>query len=91
MDELYHYGVKRRSGRYPYGSGENPYQHEAHFLSKVSALREEGLTEKEIADYFNVSVRELRAEKTVARNRVKAQQKHDISRYVDQGLSNGLA
>lgn len=87
MDELYHYGVKRRSGRYPYGSGENPYQHEAHFLSKVSALREEGLTEKEIADYFNVSVRELRAEKTVARNRVKAQQKHDISRYVDQGLS----
>lgn len=25
-EELYHYGIKRRSGRYPYGSGENPYQ-----------------------------------------------------------------
>ena len=24
--ELYHYGVKRRSGRYPYGSGERPFQ-----------------------------------------------------------------
>lgn len=24
--ELYHYGVKRRSGRYPWGSGERPYQ-----------------------------------------------------------------
>lgn len=24
--ELYHYGIKRRSGRYPYGSGERPYQ-----------------------------------------------------------------
>lgn len=26
--ELYHYGIKRRSGRYPYGSGERPYQGE---------------------------------------------------------------
>lgn len=24
--ELYHYGIKRRSGRYPWGSGERPYQ-----------------------------------------------------------------
>lgn len=25
-NELYHYGVKRRSGRYPWGSGKKPYQ-----------------------------------------------------------------
>lgn len=25
---LEHYGTKRRSGRYKWGSGENPYQHE---------------------------------------------------------------
>lgn len=25
-DEIYHFGIKRRSGRYPYGSGERPYQ-----------------------------------------------------------------
>lgn len=24
--ELYHYGIPRRSGRYPYGSGKRPYQ-----------------------------------------------------------------
>ena len=24
---LMHYGMPRRSGRYPWGSGENPYQH----------------------------------------------------------------
>lgn len=24
--ELFHYGIKRRSGRYPWGSGERPYQ-----------------------------------------------------------------
>lgn len=26
-NELYHYGMPRRSGRYPYGSGDRPYQH----------------------------------------------------------------
>lgn len=26
MNELYHYGMPRRSGRYPYGSGNRPYQ-----------------------------------------------------------------
>lgn len=25
-NELYHYGVPRKSGRYPYGSGQEPYQ-----------------------------------------------------------------
>lgn len=25
-NEIYHFGIKRRSGRYPYGSGERPYQ-----------------------------------------------------------------
>lgn len=25
-NEIYHYGIKRRSGRYPYGSGNRPYQ-----------------------------------------------------------------
>lgn len=25
-NELYHYGMPRRSGRYPWGSGERPYQ-----------------------------------------------------------------
>lgn len=26
QNELYHYGIKRRSGRYPWGSGDRPYQ-----------------------------------------------------------------
>lgn len=26
VSELYHYGIKRRSGRYPWGSGERPFQ-----------------------------------------------------------------
>lgn len=27
MNELYHYGTPKHSGRYPWGSGENPYHH----------------------------------------------------------------
>lgn len=42
MDELMHYGIKRRSGRYPWGSGENPYQHEEDFLRDVHRMRDEG-------------------------------------------------
>ena len=41
-DELMHYGVKRRSGRYPWGSGENPYQHSGDFLSRIEQLKKEG-------------------------------------------------
>lgn len=32
--DIYHYGIKRRSGRYPYGSGDRPYQD----LEKVSKV-----------------------------------------------------
>lgn len=44
IDTLIHYGVKRRSGRYPYGSGENPYQHSGDLLSRVDELRAQNFT-----------------------------------------------
>lgn len=40
LDELMHYGMPRRSGRYPWGSGENPYQHEEGFLRDVHEKRD---------------------------------------------------
>ena len=44
LDILMHYGVKRRSGRYPWGSGDNPYQHSGDFLSRVEELRKQQYT-----------------------------------------------
>lgn len=39
-DELFHFGIKRRSGRYPYGSGNRPYQDkERSFSYRVGAKR----------------------------------------------------
>lgn len=39
MDVLAHYGTKRHSGRYPWGSGKNPYQHSGDFLARVEELK----------------------------------------------------
>ena len=38
-DILMHYGIKRRSGRYPWGSGEDPYQHGRDFLARIEELK----------------------------------------------------
>ena len=43
-DELMHYGMPRRSGRYPWGSGKESYQHHTDFLGRVNELRESGFT-----------------------------------------------
>ena len=55
QDILMHYGVKRRSGRYPWGSGDNPYQHSGDFLSRVEELQKQGLNEKEIAESIGIA------------------------------------
>lgn len=48
-DILVHYGVKRRSGRYPYGSGEDPYQHTGDFVSRYQELKKTGMSETDLA------------------------------------------
>lgn len=46
MSDLMHYGTKRHSGRYPWGSGENPYQRlNRDFLARNNELKAEGLSE----------------------------------------------
>lgn len=52
-DILEHYGTKRHSGRYPWGSGDNPYQHSGDFLSRVETLKKKGMSENEILDQIN--------------------------------------
>ena len=70
-DSMAQYGVKRRSGRYPWGSGENPYQHSGDFLSRIDQLKKQGLSEKEIAKAVmpgdeELSTTELRVLKSIA-------------------------
>lgn len=68
-DILMHYGVKRRSGRYPWGSGDNPYQHSGDFLSRIEELRKSGMGEKDIAKSIGLSsTTELRAYERIAKH-----------------------
>lgn len=67
-DILMHYGVKRRSGRYPWGSGENPFQHGGDFLSRVEELQAQGKSEKEIANELKMSTTDLRMQVRVAKH-----------------------
>lgn len=73
-DILMHYGVKRRSGRYPWGSGDNPYQHGSDFLARVEELQRIGKTEKQIADELHLSTTDLRMQVRVAKHERRALQ-----------------
>lgn len=53
---LEHYGTKKHSGRYPWGSGDNPYQHSGDFLSRIEELKKKGLSEKELLTTINDSL-----------------------------------
>lgn len=66
--QLMHYGVKRRSGRYPWGSGDNPFQHGGDFLARVEELQSQGKSEKEIADELKMSTTDLRMQVRVAKH-----------------------
>ena len=66
--QLMHYGVKRRSGRYPWGSGGNPFQHGGDFLARVEELQSQGKNEKEIADELKMSTTDLRMQVRVAKH-----------------------
>lgn len=67
-DSLMHYGTPRHSGRYPWGSGENPYQHSGDFLARVETLKKQGMSEAQIANAMGLSTTKLRVQVTLAKN-----------------------
>ena len=67
---LMHYGMPRRSGRYPFGSGDTPYQHNIDFLGRIEELKKEGWTEtpENIEREFGLTTTQYRAEKAIAKS-----------------------
>lgn len=92
-DHLMHIGVKRRSGRYPWGSGEEPYQHGMDFLARYEKLKKEGKSDTEIAKELNMlndkgepSTGILRLEKKYANDMRKIHQMQRAQSLKDDGL-----
>lgn len=70
-DAIMHYGMPRRSGRYPYGSGENPYQHANDFYDKCNELRSKGMSDAQIAEFFDLTTSRYKNEYRLAKDQVK--------------------
>lgn len=87
-DELIHYGMPRRSGRYPWGSGDDPYQHSGDYISRIEQLEKSGLTETEIASHFGMSTTEFRIERRAANNERKRLEAEKMQSMKDKGYSN---
>ena len=87
IDELMHYGMPRRSGRYPWGSGKDPYQHSGDFLSRVDELSKKGLSEKDIADHFGLTTSQLRIQKSLAKDERRTLEVDTAKGLRDKGYS----
>ena len=86
-DYLAHYGTPRHSGRYPWGSGENPYQHSSYFMSEVNRMRKEGMSEVEIANVMDMSTGELRAKVTQSNEQIRNERRRQARMMREKGYS----
>lgn len=86
-DILMHYGMPRRSGRYPWGSGENPYQHSGDFLARVQELKKSGMAEKEIASSMGLTTTQLRTQMSLAKDERRADQVATAKGLREKGYS----
>ena len=70
MKSLMHYGTPRRSGRYPWGSGNDAYQRTSDFLGRIETLKKQGWTEtpENIKKEFGISTTQYRSQKAIANN-----------------------
>lgn len=97
-DMLMHYGMPRRSGRYPWGSGKEPYQHSGDFLARVEQLQQENFVYTDekgksytgqvaIAKALGMNTTELRTQISLAQNERRAVRVATAEALRDKGYS----
>ena len=98
-ETLAHYGMPRRSGRYPWGSGKDGYQHSRDFLSRVEEMRKAGFTytddkgktwtgDTAIAKSMGLSSTQFRAEVGIANDTRRMYQVSQAKALKEKGLGN---
>ena len=88
---LMHYGTPRHSGRYPWGSGDNPYQRNANFRSYVIDLRHKGMSDAEIARGMGMSKNDMLAMMSKAHAENRAEDVAEAKRLIEKGYSQSAA
>ena len=95
---LMHYGMPRRSGRYPWGSGDNPYQHSGDFLSRVEEMKNNNFTftdkdgktytgEVAIAKSMGLSTTQFRTQLSLAKDERRSQDVATAKALREKGYS----
>lgn len=78
-NHLLHFGILRRSGRYPWGSGNDPYQNSVGFQKFMDECKAKGMSQTDVAKYLSeysgekISTTDLRANVTIATEQIRAQ------------------
>lgn len=95
---LRHEGILRKSGRYPWGSGENPEQRSRSFKGHIEALQKQGLTPTEIAKYYSgvdadgkeykMTTTQLRALTSIANDQIKRADIAQAIKLKEKGYTN---
>ena len=90
---LAHYGILRRSGRYPWGSGKDPEERARTFLGMVKDLRDKGLSDAEIIKGLGMDPKEFntsdfRNVTTIANDQKRQADILMAQRLKDKGYSN---
>ena len=90
-----HYGILRKSGRYPYGSGgkwgdagtETVAQRTKSFFDVVRDMQAQGLTRTEIAKGMGMTTTQLRDATTIAKNAQRRENQIKAEKLRDKGWS----
>ena len=87
-EDILHYGTPRHSGRYPWGSGEDPEQRNKSFLGRVEELKKQGLTQVEIAEGLGMNTSQLRARTSIAKAELRKSEYIQATKLKEKGMSN---
>lgn len=86
----------RGSGRYPFGQGNRPHQHDWDLYARITKLEQKGMSEAEIAKALGMTTKDvrtgvekpsssqLRAEKAIAVNNMRADKHEELLYYESQ-------
>ena len=96
---LMHYGMPKRSGRYPYGSGEDPYQHSRDFLGRIEELKKQNFTftdedgnkytgDTAIAKSLGLSTSQFRTEVSIAKAEQRSYKVDRAKSLKEDGLTD---
>lgn len=87
---LSHYGTPRHSGRYPWGSGDDPFQHTGSWLSVYNDMKSSGKfkSDTEIARALGMNTTQLRQRRKIELEGTRKEMYNKAAKLKAKGWSN---